>query len=99
MDIKPHQTPLAWVHLRWMEDYRLERLVELYRQEKLQDYLAQKVEWAEDQISRLLEAGRTRWMVEEEVIGILLAPPRDYEPQWPRELMQMIPEIEWSLKI
>ena len=99
MNIKPYQTPLAWVHLRWMEDYRLEKLVELYRQKLLQEYLAKQVERAENQISLLLEAGRTRPMAEEKVIGILLAPPRDYEPQWPRELSRMIPEIEWSLKI
>ncbi len=99
MEIKPYQTPLARVHLRWMEDYRLDGLVEMYQQQKLQDYLEKKVEWAENTISLLMKNGRTRPMAEEEVIGELLAPPRDYEPTWSRELRRMIPEIERSLKI
>lgn len=99
MVIKPYQTPLAWVRLRWMEEYLLESLVAMYQQQKLQDYLAKKVEWAEETISLLMKDGRTRPMAEEEVIGELLAPPRDYEPTWSRELRRMIPEIERSLKI
>lgn len=99
MEIKPYQTPLARVHLRWMEDYRLDGLVEMYQQQKLQDYLEKKVEWAENTISLLIKDGRTRPMAEEEVIEELLAPHRDYEPKWSRELRQMIPEIERSLKI
>lgn len=99
-EIRSYQTPLAWVHLRWMEEYRLERLVELHLQNKLEGYLTKQVERAEDQISLLLQAGRTRELAEEEVIGILLAPPREEDPpSWSRELMRQIPEIERSLKI
>jgi len=99
MEIKPYQTPLARVHLRWMEDSRLDGLVEMYQQQKLQDYLAKKVTWAEDTIALLMKDGRTRPMAEEEVIGELLAPPREREPKWSMELRRMIPEIERSLKI
>jgi len=99
MEIKPYQTPLARVHLRWMEDYRLDGLVEMYQQQKLQDYLTKKVDQAEETIEFLMKNGRTRPMAEEAVIGELLAPPQDYEPKWPRELKRMIPEIERSLKI
>lgn len=81
-----------------MEEYLLESLVAMYHQQKLQDYLAKKVEWAEETISLLMKDGRTRPMAEEEVIGELLAPPRDYEPKWSRDLRRMIPEIERSLK-
>ena len=99
MEIKAYQTPLAWVRLRWMEDYLLESLVEMYQQQKLQDYLTKKVEQAEETIALLMKDGRTRPMAEEEVIGELLAPPMEREPRWSRELRQMIPEIERSLKI
>jgi len=99
MQIKPYQTDLAEVHLLWMEEYNLNLLVELYEAQKLQEYLDKQVEWAEQQIQLLLKAGRPRPYAEEEVIGIMLAPPRDYEPKWPKELLRKIPEIENSLKI
>jgi hypothetical protein len=98
MGIKPYQTPLAWVRLRWMEDYLLESLVEIYQQQKLQDYFTKKVEQAEDTIAFLMKNGRTRQMAEEAVIGEVLAPPQDYEPKWSLELRRMIPEIERSLR-
>lgn len=99
MEIKAYQTPLAWVRLRWMEEYLLASLVEMYQKQRLQDYLAKKVEQAENTIALLMKDGRTRPMAEEEVIGEILAPPQDYEPKWPKELKRMIPEIERSLKL
>jgi len=99
IEIKAYQTPLARVRLKWMEEYRLENLVELHQQQKLQDYLSKKVEAAEQTIAHLMRAGRTREMAEEAVIGEVLAPARDYTPWWPKELRQFIPEIERSLLI
>ena len=81
MEIKAYQTPLARVHLRWMEDYRLDSLVEMYHQERLQDYLAKKVEWAENTIALLMKDGRI-WqqgspqsMLREEVLTRLYGAP------------------------
>ncbi|HQO62632.1 MAG TPA: hypothetical protein PL069_04725 [Saprospiraceae bacterium] len=98
MEIQPYQTPLAWVRLRWMEEYLLESLVEMYQQQKLQDCLTKKVEQAEVTIDFLMKNGRTRPMAEEAVIGEILAPPQDYQPKWPQKLKHMIPIIERSLK-
>jgi len=81
-----------------LEDYRLDYLVDLYHRRKLKKYLDIVVERAERQIEELLKAGRNRGMAEEEVSGILLAPPRDYEPKWNKALLNQIEEIENSLK-
>lgn len=100
MEIQGFQTPLAWVHLWWLEEWNLPFLIDLFHQDKLQSYLNEKVDKAEDNIELLMKEGRQRDQAEELVIYELLAPLRDDDPPtWSKKLLKLIPEIESSLKI